>query len=154
MFNPTTVKDCLKTAVSLEGNIEKHAPTYLVEDILTDAFPKDADFDAKVLKTIEGSIEKMLYEVINKKKLTTLVKSVIADFKLFDGRADFENKNANLGRFCFLQFTPKNNEDVVLTLKRVSFQIDMAAPDLKLYLFTDDNPNEALKVLETPYTAG
>lgn len=153
MFNPTIVKNCLKTAVTLEGNIEKHAPTYLVEDILADAFPMDAEFATKVLKVIEGSIDKMLYEVLNKKKITTLVKSVIADFKLFDGRADFENKNANLGRFCFIQFTPKNNEDVVLTLKRVSFQIDMAAPDLKLYLYSDDNPNEALKVLETAYTA-
>lgn len=151
MFDITKTHACLDSLVSLESNISKHAPTYLNEDIITKAIPQNAVYDDYVANIIKGSVDKCLYNVLNKKKITTLVKSTIADFKLFDGRADFNNKNANLGRFCFIQFEPKNNEDVVLALKRISIQIDTNSPDLKFYLFSDDNPNAAIKVIATPY---
>lgn len=153
MFNPTEVHQCLDSLVSLDANISKHAPTYLNSAILTNAFPIGATVNDEINKVIKGSVDKMLYTVINQKKINTLVKSIIADFKLFDGRADFDNKNANTGRFVGLRFKMHANQDLVLTLKRVSFQIDMVAPDLKLYLYSDDTPSEALKVIETPYTA-
>lgn len=154
MFNNEIVQACLLPIVTLEGNISKHAPTYLNEDILTKAIPVAADFDAYIEKIISGSIDKMLYSVINSKKINTFVRSVIADFKLFDGRADYDNKNANTGRFCFLEIKAKNNEDLVMILKRVSFQIDTACPDLKLYLYSDNQPSQALKVIPLDYAAG
>ena len=152
MFDLATVTNCLKTTVTIDGNIGKYAPTYLNQSVLTDAFPKTAVYDDYLQNVINGSISKMLFEVVNKKKITTLIKSVIADFKLFDGRADFENKNANTGRFCFIEFKAKNNEDIVLMLKRISIQIDTASPNFKWYLYCDDTPNAAVKVLNAPYT--
>lgn len=152
MFDLASVTNCLKTTVTIDGNIGKYAPTYLNQSVLTDAFPKTAVYADYLQNVINGSISKMLFEVVNKKKITTLIKSVIADFKLFDGRADFENKNANTGRFCFIEFKAKNNEDIVLMLKRISIQIDTASPNFKWYLYCDDTPNAAVKVLNVPYT--
>lgn len=152
MFQNSIVQACLLPIVTLDGNISKHAPTYLNEDVLTKAIPTTAVFNTYIQKIISGSIDKMLYSVINQKKINTLIKSVVADFKLFDGKADYDNKNANTGRFCFLEIKAKNNEDLVMMLKRVSFQFDTACPDLKLYLYSDNSPVTALKVIPLNYT--
>ena len=149
MYNPTTIHECLDTLVSLD-DASKWSTQYLNTTVLTKAFPANDILDESIAAVLKGSVDKLMYQVYVKKIAGENVKSVLADFMLFDGRADFNNKNANTGRFVGLRFIPKVNNDLSITITKVSFQIDMVCPGLKLYLFSGDQP-EPLKTIDCPY---
>lgn len=100
--------------------------------------------------SIKSSIDKLLQAVFVRKKLNSLVKSVLDDFYLYDGRADFNNKNANNGRFVGFRISLNHLKDIAVNVGRISFQIDTPSPDLKLYVYNTSDPNP-IKVIPIDY---
>lgn len=150
MFNNETVHSCLDNVASIE-DAQKWCPSYLTYAILDAAASEDIDMGTALARVAKGAVDKVLYSVVNRKKINETVKSVLSDFQLFDGRADFESKNSNTGRFVGLMFTLRANQDLQVLIDKVAVQFDMPCPNMKLYLFSDDQP-EALSVTPINYT--
>ena len=89
----------------------------------------------QLLLSIDGSIDKLVQSIFIRKKLNSLVKTIVDDFRLYDGRSEVINKNANNGRFVGFGFNLKQPADLTVVIPNISFQFDLACPDLKLYLF-------------------
>lgn len=89
----------------------------------------------QLLDSIASSIDKTIQSVFIRKKLNSLVKTIVDDFRLYDGRGEVTNKNANNGRFVGFKIMLHQEEDLVVNLPKIAFQFDLPCPDLKLYLF-------------------
>jgi hypothetical protein len=137
MYNTTTVNTCLKPTVAL-ADAAIYAPTYLTASVIASAIPAGAQQGTVLSDILTGSVTKMMGDVIRIKKVTNTVRSVIDDFSLFEGKADFDIKNANKGRFVGLMLNLKTHSDIQLSVFKVAFQGDMACPGLKIYLFNSD----------------
>lgn len=152
MFDNQNIHACLDNCVTLD-DAAKYSMQYINDAMLSKVFSQYEDYQTKIFHVTQGAIDKVLYAVVNKKKIAENVKSVLDDFQLYDGRADFDNKNSNLGRFVGVKFTLKANNDLSVLINKVSFQLDMPSPDLKLYLFSDDSPT-AISTTPCNYNAG
>lgn len=115
-----------------ESLIDENSPDD-IED--TTKWEKINVYSDHLIKSIRSSIDKCLQQIFVKKKVNSIVKTIIDDFRLFDGRAELSNKNANNGRFVGFKISPHQKSDVIVKLPKVSFQFDQACPDLKLYVY-------------------
>ncbi|GGG97330.1 hypothetical protein [Pedobacter zeae] len=104
----------------------------------------------QLLLSIDSSIDKLVQSVFIQKKINSLVKTIVDDFRLYDGRGDMTNKNANVGRFVGFKMMLHQGQDLVVNLPRISFQFDTECPDLKLYLY-NTSQSEFVKVIPINY---
>lgn len=104
----------------------------------------------QLLDSIASSIDKTLQAIFIRKKLNSLVKTIVDDFRLYDGRGEVTNKNANNGRFVGFKMLLHQGEDLIIRLPRLAFQFDAQCPDLKLYLF-NTSQLEPVKVIPFNY---
>lgn len=150
MFNNQAMHICLDGFVGL-NNASKWSSQYLTEGMLANALPDSEPLSPQLKRILNGSIDKVLYSVINQKKINETVKTVLDEFQFYEGKADYSELNPNAGRFVGIQFEMKANQDLAVVINKVSLQIDNACPDLKLYLYSDDDV-APLAVIDTPYT--
>lgn len=102
-------------------------------------------------RIVNSACNKLLNSVFEHKKLNNTVKTIVDDFYLFNGRADIQNMNPNLGRLVGFRIDLKDAKDLVAIINKIGVQFvgPAATIPIKLYHTSKQQPVATIEIEHT-----
>lgn len=107
-------------------------------------FPLDDTNNYLYQKTFQG-VDKAIDSVFNDKKMRSITKSIFENTPLFDGVANYRDKQANQDLFVGLRFVMKTDTDLATIINKIGHQFTEAV-SFNMYLYHSSQQEPLLTI--------
>jgi len=112
-------------------------------------FPLDNTNNYLYQKTFQG-VDKAIDSVFNDKKMRAITKSIFENTPLFDGVANYRDKEANQDKFVGLRFVMKTDTDLATIINKIGHQFTEAVSfNMYLYHSSQQEPIATIPISHT-----